>query len=258
MKILFITNNINQIGGVDRIINRLANEFNTIFKHDIEILSLNTTYTDTFFKFNDEVKISHAGFNLGKINSLKDRITYRKTLIKNISNILNCKSYDIIFTFHSYISDAVLSNKKNLKGKIIVTEHGSYNSYSKLRKIINNYKFRKADKVIVLTESDNRLYSKYLKNVDVIPNPISFKSEKISTHKEKRILAVGRLEEEKGFDYLIDIFNLVHQKHKDWKLDIIGDGSQREKLYNKIIDYELNEHLRLLPFSHNIKSEMLA
>ena len=42
MKLLLITNNINQVGGVDRVLNILANYFSENFKYDVEILSLFT------------------------------------------------------------------------------------------------------------------------------------------------------------------------------------------------------------------------
>lgn len=48
--------------------------------------------------------------------------------------------------------------------------------------------------------------------------------------REKTVVAVGRLESVKGFDRLIRIFNEFHRQAPDWKLKIIGDGTERPRL----------------------------
>lgn len=57
--------------------------------------------------------------------------------------------------------------------------------------------------------------------------------------KEKRIVAVGRLSWEKGFDRLLDCFALTREKHPDWSLHIVGDGPEQEKLEHKIAELGL-------------------
>ena len=58
--------------------------------------------------------------------------------------------------------------------------------------------------------------------------------------REKTVLAVGRLHEVKRFDLLIRLFAALHKQFPDWKLRIVGDGDEREKLENTI--RELNAH----------------
>ena len=57
--------------------------------------------------------------------------------------------------------------------------------------------------------------------------------------KEKRIVAVGRLSWEKGFDRLLDCFAMTREKHPDWSLHIVGDGPEQEKLEQKIAELGL-------------------
>lgn len=59
--------------------------------------------------------------------------------------------------------------------------------------------------------------------------------------KEKRIVAVGRLSWEKGFDRLLDCFALTREKHPDWSLRIVGDGPEQEKLEQKIAELGLGD-----------------
>ena len=59
--------------------------------------------------------------------------------------------------------------------------------------------------------------------------------------KEKRVVAVGRLSWEKGFDRLLDCFALTREKHPDWSLRIVGDGPEQEKLEQKIAELGLGD-----------------
>ena len=76
---------------------------------------------------------------------------------------------------------------------------------------MNEILYRKLDKVIVLSNLEN-----------------------------KRIISVGSLIDIKGFDRLIDIFNLINKNNVQWSLDIIGDGQLKSKLEEKINMYNIN------------------
>ena len=68
--------------------------------------------------------------------------------------------------------------------------------------------------------------------VHVIPNAVSVPSVswKASLPHEPRIVAVGRLSREKGFDLLIQAFFQLADRHQEWQLLIVGEGQQREPL----------------------------
>ena len=75
---------------------------------------------------------------------------------------------------------------------------------------------------------------KKAKRVEVIPNFSSMTVSKYSTCKTKKIIAAGRLREEKGFDRLIDIWKMISRRHPDWQLNIFGEGYLKDELNNKI------------------------
>jgi N-acetylglucosaminyldiphosphoundecaprenol N-acetyl-beta-D-mannosaminyltransferase len=50
--------------------------------------------------------------------------------------------------------------------------------------------------------------------------------------KEKTVVAVGRLHPVKGFDRLLEIWKESVKDHPDWKLVIIGDGDEKQKLFD--------------------------
>src|SRR5690606_38215023 len=87
---------------------------------------------------------------------------------------------------------------------------------------------KKFDKFIVLTKEDQGYWGD-LKNIGVIPNANSFSSKVVSDLNQKQVLAVGRLDYQKGFDDLIRIWSKVSIKFPDWKLNIYGNGPLKEE-----------------------------
>lgn len=64
------------------------------------------------------------------------------------------------------------------------------------------------------------------------------------------VLAVGRLEEQKNYSMLIDAFSLV-RKEKECRLVIIGEGSQRGMLIEKVRRLKLESCVKFLDFDIN-------
>jgi glycosyltransferase involved in cell wall biosynthesis len=60
------------------------------------------------------------------------------------------------------------------------------------------------------------------------------------------ILTVGRLERQKGYDYLIPAIPHVAREFEDVWFVWVGDGQQRESLLKQVKDYRIVERVRLL------------
>jgi glycosyltransferase involved in cell wall biosynthesis len=90
--------------------------------------------------------------------------------------------------------------------------------------------------------------------VSVIPNavtwPLSGQKPRISPNviiKSERqiLLAVGRLEMQKGFDWLIEAFANLAGDHPDWDLVILGEGSLRPMLEETVRKSDLDDRIFL-------------
>lgn len=77
-------------------------------------------------------------------------------------------------------------------------------------------------------------------------------------NKEKVILFVGRLDPQKNPLFLIDIFNEIIKKQKDWKLLLIGDGILRNDVNDLISKYNLHEYVQLLGTRSDVKDFLQA
>jgi glycosyltransferase involved in cell wall biosynthesis len=84
----------------------------------------------------------------------------------------------------------------------------------------------------------------------VIPNPVQpapvhaqgpDKSKK--TENAHIVVAMGRLSREKGFDLLLEAFSRIASHHRDWKLQILGDGPLRSELEEQAAKLGLRDQI---------------
>ena len=74
-------------------------------------------------------------------------------------------------------------------------------------------------------------------NIHIIPNTTSIDIQTISSCEAPRVIAAGRLTWQKGFDRLVDAWNIVQKRHPDWILDIFGEGFYMvDLLVNRLSD----------------------
>ena len=100
------------------------------------------------------------------------------------------------------------------------------------------------DKFVVLTHEDKEYWGN-LRNMCVIPNARTFEVNQPATLEAKKVVAVGRLNHQKGFDRLIDAWSIVDNVVSGWKLQIVGDGELREQLQYNIRELGLSNQINI-------------
>jgi len=73
----------------------------------------------------------------------------------------------------------------------------------------------------------------------------------------KKIIAVGRLAAEKGFDKLITAFSRLTRMHTDWSLTIWGEGSERSGLEQLVRELRLEGRIALPGATRSIHEKLL-
>ena len=69
---------------------------------------------------------------------------------------------------------------------------------------------------------------------------------------------MGRLDAQKGFDRLINIWNEVNKLHPDWHLNIYGEGKDKEKLLRMIAEMKLEKNITIHPPTNQIIDRYLS
>ncbi|STO30817.1 Probable poly(glycerol-phosphate) alpha-glucosyltransferase [Fusobacterium necrogenes] len=272
MKIMYCIPEFYNSGGMERVLSNKINWFKKNTEYEIIIITTDQKENISFYP----LKNNYTLIDL-KINYSNDRKRFfpiripiflkkRKKHIELLQKIIIEKQPDIIV---SMIGPELyfLPYLKLGKSKIIREHH--FNKYAslfaeerKIYKLKNLFKIYKEEKIIekydrfiVLTEED-RIQWKNSK-VQVINNSLSFYPKITSTLQNKKVISVGRLVYQKGYDLLIEIWKKVVEKYSDWILDIYGEGELRKELQEKINNYKLENNIFLRGREKNIQEKYL-
>lgn len=248
-KITFLMLHLNY-GGLEKQTVTLINELAKQDKFEIEIISVYDILGKSFYDIDNKVKIKYLipyGPNKKEIKeciSSKKYFRLLKELFKGVG-ILSLKyalmSKEIANLKTDYIFSTRIEFSKLIKRKDTINisqEHSYIDDEKYIKKVQNSFNY--IDHLVVMTDKAKQNYCNWLNNdkinIAVIPNMIENNKKYISNCESKKIISVGRLEEVKDFSLLIDIFYKIVNEHKndDWKLEIVGSGSLKEELENKI------------------------
>lgn len=150
---------------------------------------------------------------------------------------------------------------------VIIAEHSDprRQRLSLLWETWRRFTYPKARCILALTDEIATELQQRFPNQDirVLPNAIELPDHPARNVEELRPLkppyraiAVGRLAKEKGFDNLIQAWQLSRNQLTEWKLDIIGEGEQRTLLEKLLVSYGLNDTISLPGWSHHIADEL--
>lgn len=249
MNIAFLIKSLTTAGGTERVTVTLANVLSEKGYH-VSIITL--FKGDPFFSIAKSV----STFTL---NDVKQGSIYA-TQIKNIltlHKLLKREKIDICIDVCSAMSLISIPAKTFTKAKIITWEHFNANiDWNKIttplsRKLASLF----AKKIVVLTHTDKSIYEKRYNahNVVCIHNPITLDNQGLASQlTEKRAIAIGRLEDQKGFDLLLKAWGMCNCKDRGWTLDVVGDGSKKESLTKQLNEEGLQNSVKILPPTKNV------
>lgn len=206
-------------GGAERVMSELANAWSNQ-KHEIHLVLL--AKSEHFYYIDDNVIIHNLGFtHSGVFNKAFNEL---KVFFK-LRKILKQKKPDFVLSFMSKYNILTILAASNLNLRVFVSDRSNPKKQlpfhiSFLRKI--TYRF--AHGIIAQTSLAKAVLEENTgnRNIVVIPNPLKAISVCENIEKDKIILNVGRLVEEKGQKYLLEAFTKIEDT--EWKIAILGDG----------------------------------
>lgn len=257
MNILYCIPHLYNAGGMERVLTQKVNWLATHTDHDITILTTERTpqgMNDTCFPLDKRVNVVALSIDFND--------DYTKPIwSKWVGHMRRMRAYE--HALRAYIIDNKVEVCISLGGKEIAFLHQmpcrtiaemhfakdqrlqllEANHHSFLWSLIGRIRtwqlvhaVKPLERLVVLTEKDKADWIKAgCRNVVCIPNICSMEGQKMPVKpKEKRLLAVGRLHEQKGLDLLLQAWAPVEKNHPDWSLRIVGEGRQRDALGHQI------------------------
>lgn len=131
----------------------------------------------------------------------------------------------------------------------------------RLLRNFRDYLAKKSCAILVQNEEQSEYFSADLrKKCFVVPNPLSLKF--IDNHKEiysrkiSKIIAVGRLHEQKNYPLLLKAMVDITKIKSEITLDIFGEGNQKKYLEGLVDEYGLANHVFLRGRSQSIEKQL--
>ena len=258
MNIVYCIHSIGNPGGMERVLLNKVRYLVEQLHWDITVVTTDQHGRPPFYPFPEGVKMIDLGINYSDDNGkpfLKKFCGYiqkRRLHKKRLRALLNQIKPDIVDCLYpgecSFVPGLKDGSKKVMELHQSKLFHHQYNRTGlmgladKVRAKMDESLVRKFDRFVVLTQEDARMWGE-IPNIEVIPNAAYLIAERYADATAKRVIAVGRLDYQKGFDRLIAAWSRVQttMEFRDWHLDIFGQGEWQEMLEQRIKDYHLTD-----------------
>ena len=277
MKIVYIYDSIARIGGTERILTDKMNYLAETYGHEVYLITSSQGNHPLSFPLSDKVKHIdldtkfHLQYQHPFLKQLRMGWSldhkFEQRLKKEITRInpdiisgntsfkadlicrLDCKAKKVIESHCAKTYTRIPENRKRSFFKDVKDRYVSCQCFREIK--------RYSDAIVTLTQEDATMWGKD-PNIHVIPNTTSI----IDTHTSSpceapRVIAAGRLTWQKGFDRLIDAWDIVQKRHPGWMLDIFGEGFYKDFLTKQVKDRKLEHSITIHPFTQNITQEYL-
>jgi glycosyltransferase involved in cell wall biosynthesis len=254
MKIVFLVNHFAEYGGIQRM---LDHKINALKKYsDIEIVLITRFQNKREFLFESHLKTNKYDLNTNGNNSFIANILNKFNFYFSLKKIINIENPDVIITTLTgyYALVLPLIEKKIPK---IIEFHSTANIIKAGKWKYKKYLYKLYDAIVVLNNDEKNEYD--LTNIIVIPNFIHIEKDiefPVFNIRTNTIISAGRLESVKQFDHLILAWKKIHNLHLDWKVEIYGDGSNRNELNQLIIENEMQDSVQILGNTNNLDKRM--
>ena len=256
MKLIYCHADVYNPGGMERV---LLNKLRGWVERGYETMVVTTDQhgRPPFYEFPPEVRMVDLGINYKDDNDknpiaktlgyLRRRRKHREAL----TELLMRERPDIVVSLFpsesSFIPDIQDGSLKMLElhfNKLFRLQYnrkGLLGLADRIRTKQDEKLVRKFDNFIVLTRQDAEMWGN-LPNLSVMPNAAVTMPHIEHKPGNHRVIAVGRLDYQKGFDRLLDAWALIPAElRKFWHLDIFGQGEWEEKLKQQIVTLGIDE-----------------
>lgn len=225
-------------GGAERVIAQLSRHW---FDNEIQITIVSFDNNDEriYHGFPPDIRI----IRLGNLPPLARVGALRRTL-KRIRP-------DLIISFLTKINVISLMATTGTRFPVIVSERNNPEKQkaNPLWRWALGLLYRRAGVIVCQTVASVRCIPAHSRDrVVVIPNPVArarYCAGQSTPALPMKLLAVGRLTSQKGFDLLVDAYAKIADRFPDWQLDIWGDGPEREALATRISQSQLEGKVHL-------------
>ena len=244
LKLVYLTPALYMAGGVERVLTLKANYFAEHFGYDVAIILTEGKGKSPFYPLSDRIKVVNLDIGFEQLWNcsflkkifvyLKKQRQYKKALTAELMKLCPDITVSLLRREINFLIGIKDGSKKIGELHVNRLNYRNFEAndtnfikqlFAKLWMSSLVKQLKRLDRFVVLTEEDKLAWPE-LKNVSVIPDPLSFVPTAQSTLGVKRVIAVGRYVYQKGFDLLLQAWAKIECKCPDWMLVVYGDGDK--------------------------------
>ena len=251
MKLIYCHADVYNPGGMERVLLNKLQWWVQRGGNELMLVTTDQHGRPPFYEFPPEVRMVDLGINYKDDNGrnpIAKTLGYlrrRKKHRKALTELLMREKPDAVISLYpsesSFIPDIPDGSVKMLElhyNKLFRLQYnrkGLLRLADRIRTRQDEKLVRRFDNFIVLTRQDAEMWGE-MSNLSVMPNAAVTMPHVEHRYGNHRVIAVGRLDYQKGFDRLLDAWALLPEAlRREWKLDIFGQGEWEEQLKDQIV-----------------------
>jgi GalNAc-alpha-(1->4)-GalNAc-alpha-(1->3)-diNAcBac-PP-undecaprenol alpha-1,4-N-acetyl-D-galactosaminyltransferase len=241
-------------GGAERVAARLASYW---VEHDFSVTLITITDGSTTYAVSDRVERvaldlggSSATAIEGVANGMRRAIALRRA-IKRVKP-------SVVISLVDTTNVLTLLATRGLGVPVVVSERidPAFYKLKPVWRVLRQATYPMADAVVVQTDRAASYFPKTMRrNIKILPNPIALDGARFLSpgiNSFRRVIAAGRLENQKGFDLLLRAFARATGDDQSWCLEIWGEGSERSRLGALAQELGIGDRVSMPGFTRNI------
>ena len=157
---------------------------------------------------------------------------------------------EVVLSFCDRMNLDILSARSEEWPPVVVSERSdpAAQKLGFVRERLRRKLYPRSNCIVALTETAASFLRKFNSNVFVIPSAVELPvavSDRVIAQSNKTVVGAGRLESEKAFDRLLRAFALATESHRDWRLIVYGEGTQRDRLQETAAELRIDDRFEL-------------
>ena len=229
-----------QAGGVERFVCEIGNAL-AARGMNVTLGNVDTPSERVVYAVDAEVRVTSTGARLPqavaptRLGRGLAILQARWRVGRALGRLIDAEQADVIVFNGLVTACSVLAWKRGARARSICCDHNHFTARSRLWQRLRAAIYPQVAAVVSLTEADRPKFAALNPHTQVIANTSSLHADAPALPAEPRVLAVGRFQAQKGFDFLLHAWREVVREVPEARLRIVGEGPLGSALANLAI-----------------------
>jgi glycosyltransferase involved in cell wall biosynthesis len=228
---MFLIESMHSRGGMERVTAIVASG---LARRGLDVQILTLRGRESAFPLAPEVRLTTLGLPPGTLRMRAQTWP----LIRGLRRRFRADRPDVLIVVDTFLCAFAFPAALGLRARRVAWEH--FHFYTDLG--MRSRRFGRwaaaflGRHVVTLTQQDvqqwTQAFPAALARIRSIANPLSFAPPSLNPYlaANRTVLAVGRLDDQKGFDLLLDSWAMIEPEFPEWSLKILGSGTREQGL----------------------------